>query len=61
MGRIRKEERFYLNHDVLCVKMARDQVCWLVYVNLTQARVIGEEGTSLEKMSPKDLAVGRPA
>jgi hypothetical protein len=28
------------------------------YVNLTQARDIGEEGTSMEKMPPKDLAVG---
>jgi len=27
-------------------------LCWLFYVNLTQARVIWKEGTSIEKMLP---------
>lgn len=31
-----------------------------LYVNLTQARVIRLEGTSREKMSPEDLAAGKP-
>lgn len=28
-------------------------LCCLVYVNLTQARVFGEEGASVKKMSPR--------
>lgn len=30
------------------------------YVNLTEARVIGEEGAANEKMPPEDRAVQRP-
>ena len=30
------------------------------YVNSTQARVTGEEGTSAEKMPPSDWPVGKP-
>jgi hypothetical protein len=29
-------------------------LCWLVFVSLTQSRVMWEEGTSNEKMSPSD-------
>lgn len=31
------------------------------YVNTTQAKDIYEEGTSIRKMPPLDLAVGKPA
>ena len=34
-------------------------MCCLVYVSLTQARVIGEEGGSVEKMSPSDRPVDK--
>lgn len=30
------------------------------FVNSTQTRVIGEEGTSVEIMPLKDLAIGKP-
>ena len=35
-------------------------VGWLVYVNLTQARVTGEEEASIEKMLQFDQSAGRP-
>ena len=34
-------------------------VCLFVYVNLTHARVIREEVTSIEKIPPSNLPIGK--
>lgn len=43
------------------MKLERQLVNWLVYVNLTQAIVIWEKGTSIEKKPQKDWAIRRQA
>jgi hypothetical protein len=35
------------------------EVCWLVFVNLTQAPVVWEEGTATEQLPPSDWPVGK--
>lgn len=40
--------------------MLTDFAAWFS-VKLTQAEVIGEEGTSVKKMPPEEPAVGKPA
>lgn len=39
---------------------SQGKMCWLVFINLTQAGVIVEEGTMTEKGPPTDWAVGKP-
>lgn len=43
-------ERLWLNIDVFAYKVDRKSMCWEFCVNLTENRVIWEEGTSNEKM-----------
>lgn len=43
-------------HATVCVYECEEQrtttLCWIVCVTLTQAEVIGEEGTSVKKVPP---------
>lgn len=41
-------------------KRGRQELCWLVYVNLIQARAFWEEGITTEKMLPRDQPVEKP-
>jgi hypothetical protein len=59
IGRLIRKGRLCLCSDV-CNKLTRGQLCWLVYVNLTEARAIGKEGGSMKKMSPYCQAVSKP-
>ena len=55
-------ERDYLKQQggVKCWDGLADKVLVRVFVNLAQAGVIWEEGTSIEEMSPPDWPVGNP-
>lgn len=53
------EERGSVNNQVCLNAQSSRCVLVSILVNLTQARVVGEEETSAEKMAPSDLPIGK--
>lgn len=55
---LKKDGLLKVQGDPQEISEYRGNMYWLVlFVNLTQARIIREEGTSFEEMPPQDLAL----
>lgn len=49
----------YKSHSESHFRTSTRSACCLVFVNLTQTKVISKEGSSVEKMFPSECSVGR--